>query len=97
MVDKRKILCFDLLKLKKKKKCRECENYLDGEKQEMVDLYVKKGIEQEDAEKLVDIMSKHKDAFVDIMMIEELGIMPPDLDDAPWKDGWIIYEIEIQI
>jgi VIT1/CCC1 family predicted Fe2+/Mn2+ transporter len=77
--------------MERKREAWECENYLDGEKQEMVDLYVKKGIEQQDAEKLVDIMSKHKDAFVDIMLIEELGIMPPDPDDAPWKDGIITF------
>ena len=88
---------------------RECENYKDGEKQEMVELYMRKGIPEQDAKTVVYIISRDnvyqfhqaaialhlrtqprvspQETFVDIMMVEELGIMPPDEDDAPWKNG----------
>ncbi|CAD8163550.1 unnamed protein product [Paramecium pentaurelia] len=52
----------------------EVENNLEGEKKEMVELYKKKGMEQEDAEKIMNIISRHKDAFIDIMMLEELEL-----------------------
>jgi len=78
-------------KMERKREEWECENYLEGEKQEMVQLYVGKGLPQEDAEQVVDILSKHKSTFVDVMMVEELGIMPPDEDDAPWKDGLVTF------
>ena len=53
----------------------ETENYPEGEKLELVELYTKKGIPKSDAQKMVDIVSKHPKAWVDIMMVEELGIV----------------------
>lgn len=55
---------------------------MEGEKREMVELYKvrihykykKKGMDAEDAEKIMNIISKHKDAFIDIMMLEELEL-----------------------
>ena len=41
----------------------------------MIEIYQKKGISKEDASQVIEILSKHKDAFIDIMMIEELGIL----------------------
>lgn len=35
------------------KLCRECQNYLEGEKREMVEIYERKGISPEDAVALV--------------------------------------------
>ena len=48
----------------------ELEHFAEGEYDEMVDLYKEKGFEEEDAKKLVAIMSKHKEFFVDTMMVE---------------------------
>jgi hypothetical protein len=44
---------------------RETENYLEGEKKEMVDLYETKGLTREDAQIVVDILAKNKETFVD--------------------------------
>ena len=40
----------------------EIENYPEGEKQEMVKLYVEKGVSQEDAQTVVEIFAKNKEA-----------------------------------
>lgn len=44
----------------------------------MVDLYVTKGLNIQDAQKVVSIISKNKKFFVDVMMKEELNLLPPD-------------------
>jgi len=56
--------------------CRECDNYLEGEQKEMVELYVSKGMTQADAETVIKLLSKNEKMFVDIMMVEELGLLP---------------------
>lgn len=61
----------------------EVENYPEGEKKEMLEIYKSKGINEEDAEKVVSVISKHKEAWVDLMMLEELGITPGE--ESPTK------------
>jgi len=53
----------------------EVEHFPDGEKQEMVELYVAKGMTVEDAKTVVEILARNKEAWIDVMMIEELGIV----------------------
>lgn len=53
----------------------------------MVELYVSKGLSQQDAETVVDILAKDKRTFVDFMMIEELGILPEEEAASAWKNG----------
>lgn len=53
----------------------EVEHYPEGEKRELIELYVDKGMPEADAEKIVDILSRHQQAWVDVMMTEELGIV----------------------
>eukprot|EP01127_Copromyxa_protea_P016576 TRINITY_DN4949_c0_g1_i1.p2 TRINITY_DN4949_c0_g1~~TRINITY_DN4949_c0_g1_i1.p2 ORF type:complete len:328 (+),score=58.10 TRINITY_DN4949_c0_g1_i1:60-986(+) len=55
----------------------EYENYPDGEKREMVDIYISKGLSKSDALELVDVLSRNSDIFIDTMMAEELGMLPP--------------------
>ena len=69
----------------------ELENYPEGEKREMVELYVKRGMTQADAESVIEVMSKYKNFFLDVMMVEELGLMPPDNDDSPMKNGLVTF------
>jgi VIT1/CCC1 family predicted Fe2+/Mn2+ transporter len=63
----------------------EVDNYPEGEKKEMVELYVEKGLSEEDARTVVDIISKDKKVWVDIMMVEELGIV--ESDESPLKNA----------
>ncbi|MBN2155920.1 MAG: VIT1/CCC1 transporter family protein [Candidatus Lokiarchaeota archaeon] len=53
----------------------EVDNFPEGEKQELIELYQQKGLNAEDSKKIVDIFSKNKKTWIDIMMIEELGII----------------------
>jgi hypothetical protein len=49
----------------------QVDNYIEGERQEMIDLYTSKGMRQDDAEAVIALLSKneYKDMFVDIMMV----------------------------
>src|SRR5699024_3274353 len=64
---------------------RECDNYIEGERVEMVELYESKGMSTKDAEAVVQILSKDKRIFVEIMMIEELKLLP--IEDNPRTSG----------
>ncbi len=56
----------------------EVDNYPDGEKKEMVELYTGRGMSEDDAKAMVAIIAKNPKAWVDIMMVEELGIVPSE-------------------
>lgn len=66
---------------------REMENNPEGEVDEMVELYVKKGVPEATARRIMEILSRRKEAFVNIMMAEELGIVSDQDDASPWKNG----------
>jgi len=67
----------------------EVENYPEGEKLELIELYVAKGMEQKDAEEVTALISKHHKSWVDIMMVEELGIM--HTDESPTMNALITF------
>lgn len=67
----------------------EVEHYPEGEKQELVELYTAKGLSEEDAQKVTDILSKNKETWVSIMMVEELGIV--ENDESPIKNALITF------
>lgn len=67
----------------------EVENYPEGEKLELIELYVAKGMEQKDAEEVTALISKHHQSWVDIMMVEELGIL--HTDESPTKNALITF------
>jgi VIT family len=56
----------------------ELENYREGEIQEMVDIYVEKGMSYEDAKLVIETMAKYDDFFVDVMMQQELELQVPE-------------------
>jgi VIT1/CCC1 family predicted Fe2+/Mn2+ transporter len=63
----------------------EVEHYPEGEKKELVELYEGKGIPGSDARQMVETVSRHPKAWVDIMMVEELGILPEE--ESPLKNA----------
>lgn len=81
----------DLVKHERAREVWEFENYPEGEMEEMVELYEKKGIATEDAKLVVHTLAKYKEAFIDIMMVEELHLMPTDDEDSPLKGGIITF------
>jgi len=75
----------------RKRELWECEHYIEGEVDEMVELYVAKGMQEQDAQQMVGIMSRYRDIFVDTMMVEELGLMAVDPADSPLKNGFVTF------
>ena len=67
----------------------EVENYPEGEKKELVDLYTEKGLSRDDARTIVEIISKDKRVWIDIMMVEELGII--ESDESPLKNAFATF------
>jgi VIT1/CCC1 family predicted Fe2+/Mn2+ transporter len=53
----------------------EVDNYPQGEKREMVELYVGKGMDRSSAQEMTDILARNREAWVSVMMAEELGIV----------------------
>ena len=72
----------------------ELENFKEGEISEMVEIYKGKGMAEEDAELVMRVCAKYEDLFVDMMLVDELGINPPDDDDS-WtpfvKEGIVTF------
>ncbi len=79
----------DLIKLERKRELWECENFIRGEMDEMADIYVEKGLKKETALRIVELMSKNKKAFVDVMMVQELGLVADYDSWYPLKSGLI--------
>jgi len=53
----------------------EVENYPEGEKKEMAEIYSSRGMDPKEAEQVVELLSHNKQVWVDVMMVEELGIV----------------------
>jgi VIT1/CCC1 family predicted Fe2+/Mn2+ transporter len=83
---------YEFAKRERARELWECENDIEAERREMVELYsMKAGISPEDAKTVVGIISRDHHTFVDIMMVEELGLMPPEETDASWKNGLVTF------
>lgn len=84
---------YDYLLAEKAREEWEFDNHPDGEKEEMVDLLKEKGLDHEDAAKIIDVVAKpeHRDFFVEYMMTEELGLEIPDDPWGPAKDGAVTF------
>eukprot|EP01099_Mayorella_cantabrigiensis_P004243 TRINITY_DN317_c0_g1_i2.p1 TRINITY_DN317_c0_g1~~TRINITY_DN317_c0_g1_i2.p1 ORF type:complete len:226 (-),score=13.72 TRINITY_DN317_c0_g1_i2:329-1006(-) len=71
-----KKLEYDVYTWERKREKWECDNFIEGERKEMIEIYQNKGLSREDAEKVIRTLSSNTELFVDLMMVEELGIMP---------------------
>jgi VIT1/CCC1 family predicted Fe2+/Mn2+ transporter len=82
---------LEYAKTEKKREKWELENYPEGEKREMIELYMARGVSEEDATMVIERLAKYKNFFLDLMMVEELGLMPPDETDSPAKNGLVTF------
>ncbi|RHY90972.1 hypothetical protein DYB26_009368, partial [Aphanomyces astaci] len=82
---------IDLVHHERAREMWEFDNFPEGEMDEMVELYEQKGIATEDAKLVVNTLAKYKEAFIDIMMVEELNLMPVDEDDNPVIGGLVTF------
>lgn len=76
-------------KNERKREAWEVDNYPEGEKKELIEIYVEKGMKKADAIKTVDLIAKNKKTWVDIMMVEELGILQSN--ESPLKSAIITF------
>lgn len=82
---------LDLSKSERRRERLEMQQNLHGEMNEMINMYVQKGIKRNDAETIVHTLSKYPNQFLDSMMSEELG-MPPShhlVETTPIKSGLV--------
>mmetsp|Transcript_20817 Transcript_20817/g.34325 ORF Transcript_20817/g.34325 Transcript_20817/m.34325 type:complete len:296 (-) Transcript_20817:444-1331(-) len=82
------------VKKEQEREAWELENYPEGEVDEMVALFVKRGMSQEDAEVVINRMAKYKTFFVNLMMREELSLPVPGDDDGVMdsvRDGAVMF------
>eukprot|EP00928_Gymnodinium_smaydae_P009810 TRINITY_DN13678_c0_g3_i1.p1 TRINITY_DN13678_c0_g3~~TRINITY_DN13678_c0_g3_i1.p1 ORF type:complete len:330 (+),score=81.48 TRINITY_DN13678_c0_g3_i1:101-991(+) len=56
----------------------ELENFEEGEKMEMVELFKHQGMGQDDARRVIDVFAKYPKFFVSLMMREELHMNTPE-------------------
>lgn len=81
----------EYIRAERRREAWEFTNFPEGEVKEMVDLYMSKGMEREDAELVIKTMAKYEDFFVDVMMLEELELVVPADDENPWVDGAVTF------
>lgn len=81
----------DYIKNEWKREKWELENYPEGEITEMIELYEEEGMSKEDATTIVRTFSKYPEKFVNLMMVDELGLekWDPDDMDGLWKQGMV--------
>ncbi len=69
----------------------EMENYPEGEIQEMIEIFTKKGMTTDDAGMLIRKYAEYPDLFVEFMMNFELELQVPTQEDNPWKNGFVTF------
>mmetsp|Transcript_31347 Transcript_31347/g.76469 ORF Transcript_31347/g.76469 Transcript_31347/m.76469 type:complete len:294 (+) Transcript_31347:167-1048(+) len=80
----------ELVRKEREREEWECDSNLDLEVEEMVEIFQGKGLSRPDAEIIMKTLAKYRKPFVDLMMIEELGMNPNDDDDA-FMGGFITF------
>lgn len=79
-----------LFRSEQKREEDEVENKTEVEKQEIREIFGKKGFSDSDSDQLVGIVSKNKRFWVDFMMHYELGLSDPEAD-SEWKSGALTF------
>lgn len=73
----------DFIERERKREEWEIENVPDGEKQEVREIFKKKGFTGEDLDRAVEIVTSDKKVWVDTMMSDELRLL--ESTKSPWK------------
>ena len=68
----------EFISMKRKNEEYEIDNFAEEEKQEIRDIYAKKGFKDELLNEIVRIITSRRKVWVDTMMREELGLMEDD-------------------
>ena len=68
----------EFIEMKRKNEEYEIDNFAEEEKQEIRDIYAKKGFKDELLDEIVRIITSRRKVWVDTMMREELGLVEDD-------------------
>lgn len=63
----------------------------EGERAELVQIYLDRGFGQEDAERLADTVMTNPPLVLAVMAREELKIDPSEMGGDPWRAAWISF------
>lgn len=81
---------IDYQKRQREKEEWEVEQFPEIEKQEIRDIFAKKGFAGADLERAVEIVTSDKERWIDVMMLEELGLVE-DPSETPIKRGLLTF------
>ena len=63
----------------------EMDNFMEGEINEMIEIYQERGMGANDAKEYLGILARYPKIFLENMMVDELGLMPIKDDDDPYE------------
>jgi VIT1/CCC1 family predicted Fe2+/Mn2+ transporter len=78
----------DLYQRERAREEREVREVPHLERDELRELYRKKGFDGDALERVVETLTANQDRWVDVMMSEELGLAP--IESTPWQAGLIV-------
>jgi vacuolar iron transporter family protein len=67
----------------------EVENYPEGEREELTQIYLDQGYPEEDAHQLVEIKTRDSKRWVEAMMVEELNLLPENR--SAWTSALVTF------
>ncbi len=79
----------DFIEKERKREEWEIENIPEGEKEEIREIFKKKGFVGKDLDRAVEIITSNKNVWVDTMMADELGLL--ESQKSPWKTAGFTY------
>lgn len=82
---------LEFIKAEKARECWEYDNYIEGEQREMIEIFEERGMPRNEAVQVISVLSKYKELFIDLMMVAELGLMPPSEEDETAKEGMVTF------
>lgn len=82
---------IDFIKSEFAREAWEFEHYPEGELEEMIAIYVEKGVAEADAKLILSTMAQYPSLFLEHMMMEELEMDSTVIDDNPLKNGAITF------
>lgn len=79
----------DYIKEERKREAWEIKNVPEGEKEEIRQIFLKKGFKGKDLENAVRVITSNRKVWIDTMMKEELGLL--ESNKSPWKTAAMTY------
>ncbi len=72
----------DFVVAEKRREQWEFRNNKEGEINEMIDIFTKRGMDRTDADLVIRKMAQYETFFINLMISEELGLHPPEENDS---------------